>query len=111
MRVVAAVMLGASLVLVAGTGTAEAAPSRNHSPNQEEAFPVVCDGVSYTLFDAPASPDHAEFTPAFVTDTNKIVVPFSFDATRPGCTTDGTVLDGQTYNSGDIIFSESQSTA
>jgi hypothetical protein len=99
-------MLGAAgLTLVMGTA-AGAAPAKNHSPNQEEAFPVVCNGVSYTLYDVPASGDHAEFTPAFVSGTNKVVVPFVFDASQTATVlTDGAVIEGSTYNAGDILFS------
>lgn len=68
--------------------------------------------MSYTLYDAPASGDHAYFTPAFVSGTNKIVVPFVFDATQTATAlTNGTVLDGVTYNAGDIIFSGTQSSS
>ena len=102
--------LGAAACALSIAAPAAAAPTKNHSPNQEEAFPVVCNGVSYTLYDVPASGDHAEFTPAFVSGTNKIVVPFVFDATQTvTALTNGTVLDGVTYNAGDIIFSGTQS--
>lgn len=103
---------GAVAMLGVFAAPAGAAPSKNHSPNQEEAFPVVCDGVAYTLFDVPAAGDKAEFTPAFVSDTGAVVIPFAFDATQTAVAlTDGTVLDGVTYNAGDTIFSESQSIA
>lgn len=107
-RFIAVALIG-STSLIAAAAPAAAAPANNHSPNQEESFPVVCDGVDYTLFDAPASPDHAEFTPAFVVGTNTVVIPFSFKVTSSAVAlTDGTVLDGVTYNAGDTIFSESE---
>ena len=104
------VMLGAAgLTLVMGTA-AGAAPAKNHSPNQEDPFPVVCsNGATYTLYDTPASPDHAEFTPAFVIGTNQVVVPFAFDATQTATVlTDGAVIEGVTYSAGGILFSGSQ---
>lgn len=104
--------LGAAVCALSISAPAGAAPAKNQSPNREEAFPVVCNGVSYTLYDVPASGDHAEFTPAFVSGTNRVVVPFMFDATQTGIAlTNGTVLDGVTYNAGDIIFSGSESSS
>lgn len=104
--------LGAAGFTLSIASTAGASSAQNHSPNQESAFPVVCNGVSYTLYDTPASGDHADFTPAFVSGTNKVVVPFVFDATQEATAlTDGTVFEGVTYNSGDIIFSGTQSSS
>lgn len=104
--------LGAAGCALGIATPASASPSRNHSPNQEQAFPVVCNGVSYTLYDVPASGDHAEFTPAFVSGTNKVIVPFVFDSTQTATAlTDGTVFGGVTYNAGDIIFSGTEASS
>ena len=102
----------ASAALLLATATpAGAAATNSQSPNLEEPFPVVCDGTSYTLVDAPANPDHAEFTPAFVVDSHVVVIPYVFDTTQEAIVlTDGAVFDGVTYNSGDFLFSGSESS-
>lgn len=89
---------------------AGAAPTNSHSPNVEESFPVNCNGIDYVLIDAPANPDHAEFTASFVTTTGQVLIPFAFDATQTVTVlTDGAVFEGVTYNSGDVLFSGSES--
>ena len=101
----------ATLAAAAATfaGSAGASPIGNHSPNQEEPFPVTCDGIDYVLVDVPSSPDHADFTPAFVTTTGKLIIPFAFDARQTiTVLTDGAVIDGVTYDAGDIAFDESE---
>ena len=111
MKRIATFTFAAGLMLVTGNGVAAAAPVNSHSPNLEGPFPVVCNGVSYDLIDAPAG-ERADFTPAFVTGTNKVVIPYSFDATQTAVAlTDGTVIDGVTYNAGDTIFSGSDSSS
>lgn len=101
----------AALCVFGVANSAGASPHGSNSPNLEGPFEVECDGVGYTLLDAPANVDHAEFTPAFVVGTNKVVIPFSFDTTATAVAlTDGTVLDGVLYNAGDVIFSESETT-
>ena len=111
-RSAAVITLVASLLLVGSARPAGAAPSNSHSPNLEGTFPVVCDGVTYTLLDAPAAIDRADFTPAFVVGTHQVVIPFSFEATQTAVVlTDGAVIDGTTYNAGDILFSGSESSA
>ena len=105
----AVVTLGAGFVLAVSGSAAMAAPSGSQSPNLEEPFDVVCGSDTYTLIDAPASPDNADFTPAFMVGTHKIVVPYSFDVSQSVIVlTDGAVFDGVTYNSGDVLFSASE---
>jgi hypothetical protein len=105
-----ATLLGAGLLVTCTTGTALAAPTNSHSPNVEGTFPVVCDGATYTLLDAPAAGDHADFTPAFVVGTNRVVIPYAFDATQSVTVlSDGAVFDGVTYNAGDVLFTGSES--
>jgi uncharacterized protein RhaS with RHS repeats len=63
------------------------------------------------LVDAPARGDRADFTPAFITESHRVVVPYIFDATQTATSlTDGAVFDGVTYNNGDVIFSGSQTS-
>jgi hypothetical protein len=108
MKLAAVIIAGAGLAL-AGTSLAGAAPTGNQSPNSEPAFDVVCDGVGYTLIDAPASGEHAEFTPAFSTTGGTVVVPYYFDATQTATVlTDGAVIEGTAYDAGDILFSGSE---
>ena len=112
MRLKTSFIAALSVTLVAiSAGSAQAAPLASNSPNLEEPFPVVCAGTTYTLVDAPASLDHADFTPAFAVDGRTTVIPYMFDATQTATSlTDGAVFDGVTYNSGDVIFSGSEST-
>lgn len=103
--------LGTAIFALSTATTAGAAPASNQSPNQHEPIPVVCNGVNYTLYNVPTA-DHAQFTPAFVTGTNKVVLPFAFDTTHTATAlTNGTVYNGVTYNAGDIIFSGTNSSS
>ena len=103
--------LAAALALfVLSSGIAGATPGGNRSPNQEAPFPVDCDGIALVLIGVPSSPDHADFTPAFVTDGGRVIVPFATDATQTiTVLTDGAVFEGVTYDAGDVLFSGSQS--
>jgi hypothetical protein len=94
------------------SGSAAASPIGNQSPNQEEAFPVTCNGIAYVLIDVPRSADHADFTPAFVTTSRKVIIPFAFDVTQTvTLLSEEAVFDGTTYHAGDVLFSGSESTS
>ena len=53
-----------------------AAPAYADPPNIEP-FPITCDGVTYTV----VTPGQGNWTPALVTTSNQVLIPFSFHLT------------------------------
>jgi hypothetical protein len=66
--VIAAMLIGLLGVL--------AAPAYADPPNIEP-FPITCDGVTYTV----VTPGQGNWTPALVTTSNQVLIPFSFHLT------------------------------
>lgn len=64
-----------------------------NAPNVEP-FPITCDGTTYTVVVVPG---RGTWTPALVTTSNAVLVPFSFDITLTNLTT------------GQIVFHETVS--
>ena len=74
----AAIVLG---LLGAYTAPAQADPI--NAPNAL-TFPITCDGTTYTVVGVPGQ---GQWTPALVTTSNVVLVPFSFDITFTDLTT------------------------
>jgi hypothetical protein len=47
-------------------------------------FPVTCDGTTYTVVGVPGQ---GQWTPALVTSSNQVLIPFAFDITFTDLTT------------------------
>ena len=71
------------------------APAYADPPNIEP-FPITCDGTTYTVVVVGRS-ERAMWTPALVTTSNQVLIPFSFQFTLTNLTT------------GDIVFQETVS--
>jgi hypothetical protein len=65
-----------------------AAPAYADPPNIEP-FPITCDGVTYTV----VTPGQGNWTPALVTTSNQVLIPFSFHITVTNVTTGEVVLE------------------
>ena len=62
------------------------APAHADPTNAANAvtFPVTCGGTTYTVVGVPGQ---GQWTPALVTDSNQVFIPFAFDATFVDLTT------------------------
>jgi hypothetical protein len=62
------------------------APAHADPTNAPNAltFPITCDGTTYTVVGVPGQ---GQWTPALVTTSNQVLVPFSFDITFTNLTT------------------------
>jgi hypothetical protein len=65
-----------------------AAPAYADPPNIEP-FPITCDGVTYTV----VTPGQGNWTPALVTTSNQVLIPFSFHITVTNVATGEVVLE------------------
>jgi len=88
--VTAAMVLG-----LLGVYMAPAYADPTNAPNVEP-FDITCDGATYTVVVVPG---RGMWTPALVTTSNQVLIPFSFDTTVTNLTT------------GDIVFQETVSKA
>jgi hypothetical protein len=70
------------------------APAYADPPNIEP-FPITCDGVTYTV----VTPGQGNWTPALVTTSNQVLIPFSFHITVTNVAT------------GEVVFEEEVSKA
>jgi hypothetical protein len=86
----AAIMLG-----LLGVAITPAHADPINAPNVEP-FPITCDGTTYTVV-VPGATGRGAWTPALVTTSNVVLVPFSFEFTVTNLTT------------GDIVFQEAVS--
>ena len=84
----AAIVLG-----LLGVSMAPAHADPTNAPNVEP-FPITCDGTTYTVVVVPA---RGMWTPALVTTSNVVLIPFSFDITVTNLAT------------GEIVFQEAVS--
>ena len=74
----------AALVLgVLGASTAPAHADPANAPNIQP-FPITCDGTTYTVVVVPGQ---GGWTPALVTTSNAVLVPFSLELTITSLTT------------------------
>ena len=64
------------------------APAYADPPNIEP-FPITCDGVTYTV----VTPGQGNWTPALVTTSNQVLIPFSFHITVTNVATGEVVLE------------------
>jgi hypothetical protein len=71
-----------------------AAPAYADPPNIEP-FPITCNGVTYTV----VTPGQGNWTPALVTTSNQVLIPFSFHITVTNVAT------------GEVVFEEEVSKA
>jgi hypothetical protein len=70
------------------------APAYADPPNIEP-FPITCNGVTYTV----VTPGQGNWTPALVTTSNQVLIPFSFHITVTNVAT------------GEVVFEEEVSKA
>ena len=64
------------------------APAYADPPNIEP-FPITCDGATYTV----VTPGQGNWTPALVTTSNQVLIPFSFDITVTNVATGEVVFE------------------
>jgi hypothetical protein len=64
------------------------APAYADPPNIEP-FPITCGGVTYTV----VTPGQGNWTPALVTTSNQVLIPFSFDITVTNVATGEVVFE------------------
>jgi hypothetical protein len=76
------------LVALLGVLAAPAYADPTNAPNIEP-FPITCDGVTYTV----VTPGQGNWTPALVTTSNQVLIPFSFHITVTNVTTGEVVLE------------------
>ena len=65
-------------------------PIQPNAPNIEP-FPITCDGVTYTV----VTPGQGNWTPALVTTSNQVLIPFSFHITVTNVATGEVVLEDE----------------
>ena len=73
----------AMLLALLGVLAAPAYADPTNAPNAF-TFPITCGGTSYTVVGVPGQ---GAWTPALVTDSNQVFIPFSFDITFTDLTT------------------------
>jgi hypothetical protein len=78
----------AMLVALLGVLAAPAYADPTNAPNIEP-FPITCDGVTYTV----VTPGQGNWTPALVTTSNQVLIPFSFHITVTNVATGEVVLE------------------
>jgi len=75
--------IAAMLLALLGVLAAPAYADPTNAPNIE-SFQITCGGTSYTVV---AGPGRGTWSPALVTDSNQVFIPFSFDITFTDLTT------------------------
>jgi hypothetical protein len=80
----------AMLLALLGVLAAPAYADPTNAPNIEP-FPITCDGVTYTV----VTPGQGNWTPALVTTSNQVLIPFSFEITVTNLTTGEVVFQEQ----------------
>jgi hypothetical protein len=73
----------AMLLALLGVLAAPASADPTNAPNIEP-FQITCGGTTYTVVSVPG---RGAWTPALVTDSNQVFIPFSFDITITDLTT------------------------
>jgi hypothetical protein len=86
----------ATAAMVLGLLGAYTAPAHADPTNAPNAFPftITCDGTTYTVVGVPGQ---GQWTPALITTSNQVLIPYSFDITVTNVST------------GDIVFQETVS--
>jgi streptogramin lyase len=75
--------IAAMLLALLGVTMAPASADPTNTPNAF-TFPITCGGTTYTVVGVPGQ---GQWTPALVTDSNQVFIPFSFDITFTDLTT------------------------
>jgi hypothetical protein len=81
-------VVAAMLIGLLGVLAAPAYADPTNAPNIEP-FPITCDGVTYTV----VTPGQGNWTPALVTTSNQVLIPFSFHLTVTNVATGEVVLE------------------
>jgi hypothetical protein len=77
-------VLAAAMVLgMLGVAAAPAYADPTNAPNAF-TFPITCGGTTYTVVGVPGQ---GQWTPALITDSNQVLIPFAFDVTFVDLTT------------------------
>jgi hypothetical protein len=77
-------VITATMVLgLLGVAAAPAYADPTNAPNAL-TFPIVCGGTTYTVVGVPGQ---GQWTPALITDSNQVLIPFAFDITFVDLTT------------------------
>jgi hypothetical protein len=77
------VATAAMVLALLGVSMAPAHADPTNAPNAV-TFPITCDGTTYTVVGVPGQ---GQWTPALVTTSNVVLIPFSFDITITNLTT------------------------
>ena len=80
-------VVAAMLIGLLGVLAAPAYADPTNAPNIEP-FPITCDGVTYTV----VTPGQGNWTPALVTTSNQVLIPFSFHLTVTNVATGRSVV-------------------
>jgi hypothetical protein len=81
----------AMVLALLGASMAPAHADPINAPNVEP-FPITCDGATYTVVVVPG---RGMWTPALVTTSNQVLIPFSFDITVTNVATGEVVFQEQ----------------
>jgi hypothetical protein len=95
---IAAIVLG---LLVVTMAPAHADPT--NAPNAL-TFPITCGGTTYTVVGVPGQ---GQWTPALVTTSNQVFIPFSFDITFTDLTTGETFSFAVSKEAGNHLATQS----
>ena len=88
----------AMLLALLGVLAAPAYADPTNAPNIE-SFQITCGGTSYTVV---AGPGRGTWSPALVTDSNQVFIPFSFDITATDLTTGETFTFAVSKEAGNV---------
>jgi hypothetical protein len=77
------VATAAMVLALLGVTMAPAHADPTNAPNSL-TFPITCGGTTYTVVGVPGQ---GQWTPALVTDSNQVFIPFAFDITFTDLTT------------------------
>jgi hypothetical protein len=101
------VAIAAIVLALLGVSMAPAYADPTNAPNSL-TFPITCDETTYTVVGVPGQ---GQWTPALVTDSNQVFIPFSFDITFTDLTTGETFSFAVSKEAGNHLATQSCSFA
>jgi hypothetical protein len=93
----------AMLLALLGVSMAPAHADPTNAPNSLQ-FPITCGGTTYTVVGVPGQ---GQWTPALVTDSNQVFIPFAFDITFTDLTTGETFTVDVSKEAGNHLATQS----
>jgi hypothetical protein len=95
--------IAAMLLALLGVAMAPAYADPTNTPNAF-TFPVTCGGTTYTVVGVPGQ---GAWTPALVTDSNQVFIPFSFNITFTDLVTHETFTFAVSKEAGNHLATQS----